>query len=252
MYRTYQIAFKRNNPTILSRASIPLLPAEWEALYTPGPRKWLSTGTTTQLCFASQDDRVNGYANQYPAQSSQEHDRGKVRVITSLQRKYWYFTKDGHLMLCSIMLVSTWNAAIMRFYVYNRSTKARQRCDTWNFCSNLWTNTKFWLKIGSKQILTLCIKTYLCFCAHLRHKILNTECSFYCVSEDSRLRPGKPAYVGTPHDKFHIHRQGRTERVLLEKLRAPQLCTKFPAFYGLRKSITVLTTACNLYMSWAR
>lgn len=139
-YRTYQIAFKRNNPTILSRASIPLLPAEWEALYTHGPRKWLSTGTPTQQCFASQADHVNGYANQYPAQSSQKHDRGKVRVITSLHRKYWDFTNDGHLMLCSILLVSTRIAAIMRLYVClaadDDTTTAQQRlsrCGRWEF-----------------------------------------------------------------------------------------------------------------------
>jgi hypothetical protein len=86
-----------------------------------------------------------------------------------------------------------------------------------NFCSTLCTNTKFWLKTGSKQKLALYIKTYLCFCSHLTHKILNIECSFYCVSEHSWIRPRKPAYVGTSHDKFHTYRKGRTERVLLVK-----------------------------------
>ena len=121
-----------------------------------------------------------------------------------------------------------------------------------NFRSNLWTNAKFWLKIGPKQKLGLYIKTYLRFCAHHRHKILNTECSFNCVSERSRLRPGKPAYVGTFHAKCHPHRQGKTETVLLEKLTAIQLCTRLSTFYGLMKSITVLTTACNPSMSSAR
>ena len=39
--------------------------------------------------------------------------------------------------------------------------------------------------------------------------------------------------------------------VLLEKLTGPQLVKKFPAFYGTRKFITVLTIARHLSLSWA-
>ena len=40
-------------------------------------------------------------------------------------------------------------------------------------------------------------------------------------------------------------------RVLLEKLTDFQLVKKFPAFYGTRKFITVLTSARHLSLSWA-
>ena len=40
-------------------------------------------------------------------------------------------------------------------------------------------------------------------------------------------------------------------RVLLEKLTGLQLVKKFPAFYGTRKFITVLTSALHLSLSWA-
>jgi len=39
---------------------------------------------------------------------------------------------------------------------------------------------------------------------------------------------------------------------MLEKLAAPQLVKKFPAFYGNWKFITVFTTARHLSLSWAR
>jgi hypothetical protein len=38
-------------------------------------------------------------------------------------------------------------------------------------------------------------------------------------------------------------------RVLPEKLTAPQLLKKFPAFYGNRRFITVFTTARHLFLS---
>ena len=41
-------------------------------------------------------------------------------------------------------------------------------------------------------------------------------------------------------------------RVLLEKLTAFQLLKKFPAFYGTRRFLTVLTSARHLSLSWAR
>jgi hypothetical protein len=41
-------------------------------------------------------------------------------------------------------------------------------------------------------------------------------------------------------------------RVLPEKLRRPKLLTKFPAFYGTRRFITVFTRARHLSLSWAR
>jgi hypothetical protein len=40
-------------------------------------------------------------------------------------------------------------------------------------------------------------------------------------------------------------------RVLLEKLTGLQLVKKFPAFYGIRKFITALTSARHLSLSWA-
>jgi len=40
-------------------------------------------------------------------------------------------------------------------------------------------------------------------------------------------------------------------RVLLEKLIGSQLFKKFPAFYGSRKFITALTSACQLPITWA-
>jgi hypothetical protein len=38
----------------------------------------------------------------------------------------------------------------------------------------------------------------------------------------------------------------------LEKLKGSQLVKKFPAFYGTRRFITALTSACHLSLSWAR
>ena len=38
-------------------------------------------------------------------------------------------------------------------------------------------------------------------------------------------------------------------RVLLEKLTGSQVVKKFPAFYGTRKFITVLTSARQLFLS---
>jgi hypothetical protein len=40
-------------------------------------------------------------------------------------------------------------------------------------------------------------------------------------------------------------------RVLLEKLTSLQLVKKFPAFYGTRRFLTALTSACHLSLSWA-
>ena len=40
-------------------------------------------------------------------------------------------------------------------------------------------------------------------------------------------------------------------KVLLEKLTGSQLVKKFPAFYGTRRFITALTSACHLSLSWA-
>ena len=40
-------------------------------------------------------------------------------------------------------------------------------------------------------------------------------------------------------------------RVLLEKLTGLQLVKKFPAFYGTRRFITVLTSVRHLSLSWA-
>jgi len=40
-------------------------------------------------------------------------------------------------------------------------------------------------------------------------------------------------------------------RDLLEKLTGLQLVKKFPAFYGTRRFITALTSACHLSLSWA-
>ena len=40
-------------------------------------------------------------------------------------------------------------------------------------------------------------------------------------------------------------------RVLLKKLTGLQLVKKFPAFYGTRRLITVLTSVCHLSLSWA-
>ena len=40
-------------------------------------------------------------------------------------------------------------------------------------------------------------------------------------------------------------------RVLLEKLTGLQLVKKFPAFYGIRRFITVLTSVRHLSLSWA-
>jgi len=39
--------------------------------------------------------------------------------------------------------------------------------------------------------------------------------------------------------------------VLLEKLTGSQLVNKFPTFYGTRRFITALTSACHLSVSWA-
>jgi hypothetical protein len=40
-------------------------------------------------------------------------------------------------------------------------------------------------------------------------------------------------------------------RVFLEEVTALQLIKKFPAFYGIRKFITVLTSTRHLSLSWA-
>ena len=40
-------------------------------------------------------------------------------------------------------------------------------------------------------------------------------------------------------------------RVLLEKLTGLQLVKKFPAFHGTRRFITVLTSVCDMFLSWA-
>ena len=40
-------------------------------------------------------------------------------------------------------------------------------------------------------------------------------------------------------------------RVLLEKLTGLQLVKKFPAFYGTRRFITAVTSACHLSLSWS-
>ena len=41
-------------------------------------------------------------------------------------------------------------------------------------------------------------------------------------------------------------------RVLLEKLTGPQEVKQFPAFYRIQRLITTFTTACHLFLSWAR
>jgi len=41
-------------------------------------------------------------------------------------------------------------------------------------------------------------------------------------------------------------------RVLLEKLTGSHIVKKFPTFYGTQRFITVFTSACNVYLSWAR
>ena len=41
-------------------------------------------------------------------------------------------------------------------------------------------------------------------------------------------------------------------RVILEQLTGSQLVKKFSAFYGDQRFITVITSACNLSLSWAR
>jgi len=41
-------------------------------------------------------------------------------------------------------------------------------------------------------------------------------------------------------------------RALPEKLTGPQAANKFPAFYGTRRFITVLTRARHLSLSWTR
>ena len=41
-------------------------------------------------------------------------------------------------------------------------------------------------------------------------------------------------------------------RVFLQKLTTPQLLKKFPAFYGIQRSITVFTTARHLCLSWGQ
>ena len=41
-------------------------------------------------------------------------------------------------------------------------------------------------------------------------------------------------------------------RVFPEKRTDPQLVKNFPAFYGTRRFITAFTTACHLFLSWAR
>jgi hypothetical protein len=41
-------------------------------------------------------------------------------------------------------------------------------------------------------------------------------------------------------------------RILLEKLTCSQLVKKFPSFYRTQRFITTLTSACHLFISWAR
>ena len=56
-------------------------------------------------------------------------------------------------------------------------------------------------------------------------------------------------YVG--YVRTHICKYVLTPRIrlLLGKLTVPQLVTKFRAFYGTRRSITAVTSACHLFLS---
>ena len=46
-----------------------------------------------------------------------------------------------------------------------------------------------------------------------------------------------------------LHSLTPRNRVLLEKLIGFQLAKKFPAFYGTRRFITAVTSACHLFLS---
>ena len=70
----------------------------------------------------------------------------------------------------------------------------------------------------------------------MKHALLRTHIDYRICSEMFRL-----AYLLTPWS-----------RVLLQKLIGSQLVKKFPAFYGTRKFITVLTRSRHLSLSWAR
>ena len=56
--------------------------------------------------------------------------------------------------------------------------------------------------------------------------------------------------VGTERDRFTYLLTPRS-RVLFEKLTGFQLVKKFPAFYGTRRFITAITSACHLSLSCA-
>ena len=47
------------------------------------------------------------------------------------------------------------------------------------------------------------------------------------------------------------HSLTRWSRVLLQKLNCSKLVKKFPTFYGTRRFITAVTSACHLSLSWA-
>jgi len=58
----------------------------------------------------------------------------------------------------------------------------------------------------------------------------------------------KLSAVPIPNNEHFIQRNLKTpwSRVLLEKLRVPQLAKKFPAFHGTRRFITAFTRTCHL------
>ena len=117
-----------------------------------------------------------------------------------------------------------------------------------------------WLTLCEK-IMTLCVRFEILSAVSTRCDAVHsgTEVQYRCFRGILNRKAGLAllAYLGSKEigslwlTYLLTFLLTPRSRVLLEKLTGLQPVKKFPAFYGTRRFITVLTSACQLYLSWS-